>query len=237
MHHVRGPTSGTGRHVIVTPRSSKDRAGRSRALESDLSTCATSISWSGNDLLPGPDGDAGASYELLRRHGQPRQGRDRTLRVRDQQYLATIRPIGSCWACRRCTSRQVRGVDAVDRVPVTAADDLQLEIASRRRTFDGLDHARYRDPVRSASPRYRTQPAARSWASARPSRRRRSPAVAALRRSIEERTRATVRRNRGPFVAVRSDPGLVAPTRRNRTRPRDSAVGQEARVRTWSEAA
>ena len=151
---VKGADIGNGRHVIVTPEELEAiEPGRSRALDIedfvDLSDIDPVV-WDTTYYL-GPDGDAAERpYELLRRAmvntGKVAIGR---FVMRDKQYLATIRPVGELLGLSTMHfADEVRGTDAVDRVPVDGEpDDLQLEIAQQLITFMSTDwdHSRYRD--------------------------------------------------------------------------------------------
>jgi DNA end-binding protein Ku len=199
---VKGTDIGDGRHVIVTPEELEAvEPGRSRSLDIEDFVDLNDIDpvvWDTTYYL-GPDGDAAERpYELLRRAmvntGKVAIGR---FVMRDKQYLATIRPIGELLGLSTMYfADEVRGVDAVDRAPVNREpDDLQLEIAQQLIQFMSTDwdHSRYRDT-------YQERVDALIERKARGdevvTERVPEPAdkvtglLEALRRSIEERTRA-----------------------------------------------
>lgn len=201
-HIVKGADIGDGRHVIVTPEELEAvKPGRSRALEIEDFVALNDIDpvvWDTTYYL-GPDGDvAEGPYELLRRAmvntGKVAIGR---FVMRDKQYLVTIRPIGQVLGLSTMYfADEVRGVDAVDRAPVDREpDDLQLEIAQQLIRFMATDwdHSRYRDTYQERVDALIDRKARGDGVVIE-----RPPAPAekasglleALRRSIEERTRA-----------------------------------------------
>jgi DNA end-binding protein Ku len=207
---VKGADIGDGRHVIVTPEELEAiEPGRSRALEIEDFVDLRDIDpvvWDTTYYL-GPDGDAAEGpYELLRRAmvstGKVAIGR---FVMRDRQYLATIRPIGEVLGLSTMYfADEVRGVDVVDRVPVDRAPDaLHLEIAQQLIQFMSTewDHSRYRDTYqervdalierKSRGEMVMTEQAPRPMDKA-------AGLLDALRRSIEERTRAGRGRSSGP---------------------------------------
>jgi DNA end-binding protein Ku len=199
---VKGAHIGDGRHVIVTPEELEAiEPGRSRALEIedfvDLSDIDPVV-WDTTYYL-GPDGDAAERpYELLRRAmvntGKVAIGR---FVMRDKQYLATIRPIGELLGLSTMHfADEVRGAGEVDRVPVEGEpDDLQLEIAQQLIQYMSTDwdHSRYGDTYQERVDALIERKARGDKVVAlrepEPSAKVTS-LLDALRRSIEERTRA-----------------------------------------------
>jgi DNA end-binding protein Ku len=199
---VKGADIGDGRHVIVTPEELETiEPGRSRAIGIEDFVDLDDIDplvWNRTYYL-GPDGDAAeAPYELLRRamvnSGKVAIGR---FVMRDKQYLATIRPIGELLGLSTMYfADEVRGVHAVDRAPVDREpDDLQLEIAQQLIQYMSTDwdHSRYRDTYQE---RIGALIERKTRGEDVVSERAPEPAekvtglLEALRRSIEERTRA-----------------------------------------------
>jgi DNA end-binding protein Ku len=199
---VKGADIGDGRHVIVTPEELEAiEPGRSRALEIEDFVDLHAIDpvvWDTTYYL-GPDGAvADGPYELLRRAmvntGKVAIGR---FVMRDKQYLATVRPIGGVLGLSTMYfADEVRGADVVDRVPVDHEPDaLQLEIAQHLIEFMSTDweHSRYRDTYQERVAELIERKARGDEVVTE-----RTPEPAqkvaglldALRRSIEERTRA-----------------------------------------------
>jgi DNA end-binding protein Ku len=202
-HVVKGADIGDGRHVIVTPEELEAvEPGRSRALEIEDFVDLKDIDpvvWDTTYYL-GPDGDAAdAPYELLRRAmvntGKVAIGR---FVMRDKQYLATIRPVGEVLVLSTMYfADEVRGIDVVARVPVDREPDaLHLEIAQQLIQFMSTDweHARYRDTyqerVNALIERKARGDEVVTTRAPKPADRA-AGLLAALRRSIEERTRAS----------------------------------------------
>jgi DNA end-binding protein Ku len=206
---VKGADIGDGRHVIVTPEELEAvEPGRSRSLDIEDFVDLNDIDpvvWDTTYYL-GPDGDAAERpYELLRRAmvntGKVAIGR---FVMRDKQYLATIRPIGELLGLSTMYfADEVRGVDAVDRAPVDREpDDLQLKIAQQLIQFMSTDwdHSRYRDTYQERVDALIERKARGDEAVTE-----RAPEPAekvtglleALRRSVEERTRAERARSSG----------------------------------------
>lgn len=151
---VKGADIGEGRHVIVTPEELEAaEPGRSRTLDIEDFVDIDDIdpvNWNKTYYL-GPDGEsAERPYELLRRAmsntGKVAIGR---FVMRGRQYLATVRPIGELLGVETMYfADEVRGADAVDGAPVNSEpDDRQLEIAEQ--LIDSMstdwDPSRYRD--------------------------------------------------------------------------------------------
>jgi DNA end-binding protein Ku len=206
---VKGADIGDGRHVIVTPEELEAvEPGRRRSLDIEDFVDLKDIDpvvWDTTYYL-GPDGDAAEGpYELLRRAmvntGKVAIGH---VVIRDKQYLATIRPIGDLLGLSTMYfADEVRGVDAVDRAPVNREpDDLQLEIAQQLIQFMSTDwdHSRYRDTYQE-----RVDALIERKARGDEVVTERAPEPAekitglleALRRSVEERTRARRGRTSG----------------------------------------
>jgi DNA end-binding protein Ku len=199
---VKGADVGDGRHIIVTPEELEAiEPGRSRALDIEDFVDLADIDpvvWDTTYYL-GPDGDAAETpYELLRR-AMVRTGKVAIGRfvMRDKQYLATIRPIGALLGLSTMHfADEVRGADAVDRAPVEREPDaLHLEIAQQLVQYmsTSWDHTRYRDTyherVNELIARKARGDAVVAERAAEPSEKV-SSLLEALRRSIEERTRA-----------------------------------------------
>lgn len=199
---VKGADIGDGRHVIVTPEELETvEPGRSRSIGIEDFVALNDIDpvvWNTTYYL-GPDGDAAeAPYELLRRAmvntGKVAIGR---FVMRDKEYLATIRPIGQLLGLSTMYfADEVRGVHAVDRAPVDREpDDLHLEMAQQLIQFMSTDwdHSRYRD---SYQERIDALIERKTRGEDVVSERAPEPAekvtglLDALRRSVEERTRA-----------------------------------------------
>lgn len=151
---VKGVDIGDGRHVMVTPQDLEAiEPGRSRSIDIEDFVDLNDIDpvvWDTTYYL-GPDGDAAeVPYELLRRAmvnaGKVAIGR---FVMRDKQYLATLRPIGELLGLATMHfADEVRGVHVVDRAPVDRElDDLQLEIAQQliQLMVTDWEHSRYRD--------------------------------------------------------------------------------------------
>lgn len=206
---VKGADIGDGRHVIVTPEELEAvEPGRSRAIDIEDFVDLKDIDpvvWNTTYYL-GPDGDAAeAAYELLRRAmvttGTVAIGR---FVMRDKQYLATIRPIGELLGLSTMYfADEVRGADAVDRAPVDREpDDLHLEIAKQLIQFMSTewDHSRYRDTYQE---RVDALIERKVRGDEVVTERAPEPAekvtglLEALRRSVEERTRARRDRSAG----------------------------------------
>jgi DNA end-binding protein Ku len=206
---VKGADIGDGRHVIVTPEELETvEPGRSRAIGIEDFVDLHDIDpvvWDKTYYL-GPDGDAAETpYELLLRAmvstGKVAIGR---FVMRDKQYLATIRPVGGLLGLSTMYfADEVRSVDVVDRAPVDhEPDDLHLEIAQQLIQFMSTDwdHARYRDTYQE---RIDALIERKTRGEDVVSERASEPAeqvtglLAALRRSIEERTRAGRDRSAG----------------------------------------
>ena len=151
---VKGVDIGDGRHVMVTPQDLEAiEPGRSRSIDIEDFVDLNDIDpvvWDTTYYI-GPDGDAAeVPYELLRRAmvnaGKVAIGR---FVMRDKQYLATLRPIGELLGLATMHfADEVRGVHVVDRAPVDRElDDLQLGIAQQliQLMVTDWEHSRYRD--------------------------------------------------------------------------------------------
>jgi DNA end-binding protein Ku len=206
---VKGADIGEGRHVIVRPEELEAiEPGRSRTVDIedfvDLSDIDPVV-WDTTYYL-GADGDAARGpYDLLRRAmvntGKVAIGH---LVMRDKQHLATIRPIGTLLGLSTMYfADEIRSADMVDGAPVVGEpDELQLKIAEQLIRFMSTDwdHSRYRDTYQERVDALIERKARGEEIVTEPVP---GPAekvtglLEALRRSVEERTRAARDRSSG----------------------------------------